>query len=376
MESLCVLSFAVVLVGVALLGPRASFAATSQPAFDNLQVFLSPQNSTLSTFSMTVYNTTGGVVANSQSSYPAFSFELPSGNYLITATAGSPYYYYPIAYGAAGSGGGKMIPSGVMANEQEYGYSQVSLNSSSKSLTISTTPVSSIQTSQISLVVKFVNGTAASGASVYASVLGGESWGYYPGSQLVMSNSTGSDGSVSLTVPIAPLQVTAWSWVPVNLPESQTTTQVTIAGQPVNVTVYWQPTYVGLAGSAFMIPPFQQDTITLKAQQQNYWAYPQGVASAQTTLSVPGIAGSAGSQGTIANSPAAVPASVMRQQQGGSSQVPTESTPQILSTTVTLTTTQSASQAASGSSTLLVEGGILAAVIISIAAATIALRRK
>ena len=363
-------SFAALLVIVALSGPRASIAAT--PSYDNLQVFLSPQNATLNTFSATVYNSTGGVIASSDSSYPAFSFELPSGNYLVTATAGSPYYYYPVAYGA--STNGKMIPAG---SEQEYGFSQVTLNSS-KSITLSTMPVSSIQSSQISLEVKFANGTAASGASVYASVLGEDNW-YYAGSQVMMSNNTGSDGSVALTVPDAPLQVTAWTWVPVNLPQSQTTTEVTIAGQPVNVTVYWQPTYVGLAGSAFMTPPFQHESITLQAQPQNYWAYPQGVSYAQTTLATPGVASSAPSSGTIANSPASVPANVEKQQQAGSSQgVPTQTIPQVPPTTVISTVTQSASTvtASSASSTLLIEGGILAAVIISIAAASIALRRK
>jgi hypothetical protein len=363
------------MVGVTLGGSKA-FAATSATSYDNLQVFVTPQNSSLTVFSMTVYNSTGGQVASSQSSYPAFSFELPSGNYLVTATAQSNNEYHPIPLeagsSAPGSSGSAIVYQPQYGYQEEYGYAQINLNSST-SITLATTEVGSIKTSDVTISAKFANGTSAVGASIYASILGGDYW-YYPGSVLSMSNQTGNDGTATLVVPEVPLEVTAWDWVPVNLPQNQTTTTVTVAGQPVNVTVNWEPTYIGLAGSALLVPPFQQTTITLMAQQQNFWAYPQGVASTPITQAVPGVE-SSGSGGTVANAPSAVPASVLNQEEG-TTQTQQPSTPIVQSpNTVTLTTTATTMAPTSQSDTL-IEGGIVAAVVISIAAAALALRKK
>lgn len=355
-------------------------ATASTPAYDNLQVFLSPQNSSLTTFSVNVYNTTGGLVATSQSSYPAFSFELPSSNYLLTATAGSPNYgiISPVAQSTGAASPGAIIAP-YRGDEQEYGYSQVTLNGS-QSLTISTSELGSVNTSQISVQVNFANGTAATNADVYASPLGGDYW-YLPGSAISMSNQTASDGTATLVVPDVPIQVTSWDWVAVNLPENQTTTTVTVAGQPVNVTVNWQPTYVGLAGSALIIPPFQPVSITLKAQQQNFWAYPEGVASTQTSLAVPGLA-AAGSPGTVANSPSAIPASVLEQQGTSGSQRQSTPAPSPPAVTVTMTTTQLAtspttvSPSSASSNGLLIDAGVVVAIVVSAAAVLVAVRRK
>ena len=378
---LLVAGLATLLMG-SLASMRTLTAATSSISpYDNLQVFLSPQNSSLTTFSVNVYNTTGGLIATSQSSYPAFSFELPSGSYLLAATAGSPYYGYisPIAQST-----GSVSPGAIIApyrgDGQEYGYLQIYLNGS-QSVTISTSEPGNVKTSQITVRINFENGSAASGASVYASPLGESDW-YLPGSTISMSNQTGSDGTAILVVPDVPIQITAWDWVPVNLPVNQTTTTVTVAGQPVNVTVNWQPTYVGLAGSALLVPPFQPVSITLKAQQQNFWAYPQGVASAETSLATPGVA-TPGSSGTIANSPSAVPASVLSQEEGGSQepvqqQLTSAASPPV---TVTMTAMQSATSSSPGSpyysaNGLLIDAGVIVAIMVSVAAALVAMRRK
>ena len=361
----------------------ATFAATansSSPPYDNLQVFVTPQNSSDNIFSMNIYNSTGGVIATSESSYPAFSFELPNGTYLVTATAStSGNYGVPIPLS---NGAGDSIPAvivrGPYGYQQEYGFEQIVLNSST-SISISTNELSNITTSNITIAVDFANGTAASGASVYASVLGAEGW-YYPGFSLTLSNQTGSDGTATLQVPDVPLQVTAWDWVSVNLPQSQITTQVTVGGEPVNVTASWQPQYVGLAASALLIPPFQQTNMTLQPQQQNFWEFPLGVASSPSNAAIPGVQ-SGGSSGTSANSPTAVPASVYAQEEGGSPSQDATSQPSGVSsppTVVTVTTTQSATKAAlsPSSSELVFEGGVVAAIVVSLAAVAVALRRK
>ena len=364
-----------IMLGIGLLGPRVSSAATSQ-TYDNVQIFITPQNSSLNVFSMSVYNSTGGLIVSSDSPYPAFSFELPSGSYLFTATAGSSYNYAipaPLANGASNgataSGSAIILPRGYYGYEQEYGFVQSEVNSS-ESLSISTSNLNSVQTSDLTIVAKYANGTAAANSSVYASVVGDDGY-YFPGVAISMSNETGNDGTATLTVPDVPLEVTVWNWLPVNLPQTQVTTEVTVAGQPVNVTAYWQPSYIGVAGSAFLIPPFQNTSVTLEAQQQNFWAYPQGVASTSSNVAVPGVE-AAGSSGTVANSPEAVPANVLAQQEGEQSQSQIVTQPPSV---VTLTTTQSVASAPV-SSNLLIESGILVAVAISIIAAVLALRKK
>src|SRR5208283_5578887 len=84
-------------------------------AFDNVQVsVLTAGNLRNYTYSVSVYNTTGGLVASYQSEYAAAAFELPSGTYVFAATATEQQslYYTPEVTnsGSAGvtasSGGG------------------------------------------------------------------------------------------------------------------------------------------------------------------------------------------------------------------------------------------------------------------------------
>jgi hypothetical protein len=79
-----------------------------------------------------------------------------------------------------------------------------------------------------------------------------------------------------------------------------------VAGEEVNVTVYWQPMYVGLAGSALVVPPDDNASITLHAQQPNYWATPFGVI----------ILPVAGGVATAASGLGSIPVAVYELQQG------------------------------------------------------------
>ena len=303
------ISVIVLFAGLGILGGRAT-SATAGQTYNNVQVFVTPQNSTLDTFSISAYNSTGGLVASSQSAYPAFSFELPSGTYLFAVTASSSNGYPtpgPIMYGAAssqGAAGSSSVYPSKYYNPEEYGYVVTNITAS-RTIDISTKQIQNMSSETITIKANFANGTAAAGTYVDASIVGGGYW-YSPNS--MMSGQTGNDGTVTLQVPAVPLQITAWNWVRVDLPTKQTITQVNVGGEPVNVTVYWQPTYVGLAGGVLLIPPTTSATITLKAQQPTYWYYPSGVASGVAT---PGVAsGSAQSSGAVANGPGAVPSSV------------------------------------------------------------------
>jgi hypothetical protein len=300
------------LLGIALLiagsAMIAGVAVGSNASFNNVQVFVNTSAQLPYSFSYSAYNTTGSLVASYQGGYPAAAFELPSGEYLFTvsavyqnykvcnlcaqplqgettATSSPPSQAYPIYYQPA----------------SEYGW-QIANISSSTSLTINTKNVTTFQTTPVTVKVSFVNGTAAAGAWVSASVVG--QWYYWWGqnSGVVMSAQTGANGGANLTVPVAPAVITAWDWVPVNLPGNQTTVSVNVGGQKVNVTVYWQPTYVGLSASALLIPPANSANLTLRYQQPNYWYLPPGLGYAQAPSGQGGA--------TVANQPSGVPSQV------------------------------------------------------------------
>ncbi len=252
-----VLGSLLVLGSVSLLAVRAS--SQSVP-LNNVQISLQVQNSSDDSFSMNVFNTTGYQVASSQSEYPGFAFELPAGSYIFTATAldsGAQFY-----------------------GDVEYGYQSQQV-SGPTSFTISTESVSQISQTKISIQVNYANDSAASGASVYASVLG-LSYGF-PTPNTGVWNETGSDGSATLTVPDVPVIVNAYSTLFVKLPTNITTIQTTIAGEQVNVTVYWQPMYISLSGSALIVPPETSATITLHYNQYYCAPIPVPVPVSVTT---------------------------------------------------------------------------------------------
>ena len=117
------------------------------------------------------------------------------------------------------------------------------------------------------------------GASVSASIVG--EWYYWwgPNSSTVMYAQTDKSGIAHLVLPSAPTVVTAWKWLQIFESKNQSSIETNIGGQEVNVTIYWQPTYVGLSGSGLLIPPQNSIDLTLRYQQPDYWIMAPGVAS-------------------------------------------------------------------------------------------------
>jgi hypothetical protein len=284
-------------------------AATGQSSFDNVQIAIQTSSSLPDSYSVSAYNTTGGLVASYQSQYPAAAFELPRGAYIFTATATQQRtVYYPVALAnatatAQASSGvvvGPMIkcctppaeccPYAYTQPVVEYGYSSQQV-SGPTSLTISTGPVNQTSTSTLSIHVTYPNGTLASGVYVSAGVLGDTyGWAYGP-SSVSMSNSTDAQGTATLVTPTAPVLVSASASIPIVLPYNQSTVQVTIGGVKVNVTANWEPNQVSFAGQALILPPQTGAAIVLQYQPQS--PEPIIYATGQTaTGSAPGVSGS------------------------------------------------------------------------------------
>ena len=337
------------LMAILLVGATPSLAATSAPSYDNVQIFVHTTNSTFSgTYTVTAYNSTGYAVITYSTPYPAASFELPSASYIFTVSADSQNQVGCITPGpitaasgsspassasatasvssgsSTGSSGGALIlpPCYSSYPYSEYGYASQQV-SGQTSLTISTSPVADITTTTLTLRVTYANGTAATGAYLYASVLGGDYYSGYGVSPLTMSGQVGTSGTATLVVPAVPVEITAWNWVPVNLPTSPGSTVVIVGGEKVNVTVTWQPAYVGFAGSLLIVPPQTTGSIVLQLQQQNYWATPQGVSSTGALKSGVAAATSGSGSGAVSNSPNLVPASLTSQQSTGQSSTQT-----------------------------------------------------
>ena len=185
---------------------------------------------------------------------------------------------------------------------------------------------------------------------------------------MVTSNQTNSAGVASLVLPVAPAVVDAWDWVPISLPANQTTVKVDVGGQTVNVTAYWEPTYVGLAASTLIIPPTSSVSLTLQYQQQNFWVTPAG-AEVQ-----PGSPGTT-SGSAVSNAATSVPSGSAQasSQQGTSSQY-------YLPTAIPALSAESGTPASksvtSTSLTTLVEGLVIGAAFASVVVlAVLAMRR-
>jgi len=160
--------------------------------------------------------------------------------------------------------------------------------------------ITTLPTTPVTVKVSYVNGTAAVGASVYASIVGEWYFWWGPNSSVTMGGQTDSNGIIHLVLPVAPAVVTAWRWIPITAGSNGSTIQTTVGGQKVNVTIYWQPTYIGLSGSGLLLPPENSISITLRYQQPDYWVLPASVDSRSA------FSGGAAS-GTIANQPGGVP---------------------------------------------------------------------
>jgi hypothetical protein len=275
-------------------------SSVSANQYNNVQVFIETQSSGLGPFTLTAYNSSGSLISSEQSNYPAFSLELPSGSYLISVTAenqSTPKYYWA-SYSTA-----------------EYGYELVQISSSSTTLNLRTTPLQDIGTTKISIQAKYVNGTLASGTELDASIVGLMYWWPFPttyaSGSITLWNETDSSGIATLTVPSVPVIVNAWKSIYVNLPSNETTVVRNIGGENVNVTVFWEPMYIGLTGSTLIIPPATSDKITLHAETMPYFWYGGPVPLMGTAT----VVGADSSSATVANSPGMMPSSVYSQQE-------------------------------------------------------------
>jgi hypothetical protein len=303
--------------------------------FNNVQIFVNTAANLPYSYTFTAYNLTGSLVGTYQGAFPAAGFELPTGDYLFTVSAIYQSYTpclqcaYPVGVstgvsGAPASSGTtttatsnkSSLPIAYYQPASEYGYAVAHVDSA-QTLNIDTQNVTQFPTTQLTVSVAYVNGTAASGVSVSASVVG--QWYYWWGQDAgtIMYAQTGSDGVANLVVPKAPVVVTAWSWIPVNLPKNETTQVTNVGGEQVNVTVYWQPAYVGLSASALVTPPTDRVNLTLHYQQPSYWNLPPGVEYASGKSS-------GAPSSTTASQPSGVPDQVMQTQtsslQAGQSQ--------------------------------------------------------
>ena len=303
-----------------LAGTAFMVHPASAGSFENVQVFATTPSIQAYNFQFAAYNLTGSLIASTQTSYPAAAFELPAGGYLFTvsATSFSDHIGYacPLAKGGATQGSGTTgttppptanvngsTPSIVLPvcypPSSEYGYATASI-SGPQTINIQMQNVTTLPTTPVTVKVSYVNGTTAADASVYASIVGEWYFWWGPNSSVTMGGQTDSNGIAHLILPVAPAVITAWKWIPITAGSNGSTIQTTVGGQKVNVTVYWEPTYVGLSGSGLLLPPQNSISITLRYQQPDYWVLPANVDSRSASFG-----GTA--SGTIANKPSGVP---------------------------------------------------------------------
>jgi hypothetical protein len=299
------------LLAMTLLGAGSLYAtASSGGTFSNVQVFIQTSSTTVQfQYDVSVYNSTGFLVASTQTGYPAAGFELPVGDYLVTATAYNQPQAYPcqdvcespLASTPPSNQQSAAIQEPMIASPTvEYGYLFEDV-SGPTTLTIQTQNASELPSTNVVVRAAFENGTAAAGAYISAFVVG-QSY-YWYNSNYNFYTQTDGNGMAKLTVPQAPVELSASLSVPVTLPSNETTVTTTVGGQKINVTVYWSPSEVELSGSALIVPPANSANITLQYLQTDCCVVPYqgGVPptdgqSVQTTAtsSVPQTAEQAG----------------------------------------------------------------------------------
>jgi hypothetical protein len=261
-------------MSILLLGlvvPAMAFIASAGASapLDTLQVTIQTTESLPFQYTLTAYNTSGYQVASFGGNYPEAAFGLPDGTYLVTASAYSQQTYCKLCpLAVKNTNGTTVIP--VAYSPAEYGYAVVKLTGPTQ-ITITTRNSTQGPLTNIPVHVQFVNGTAAVGAYVSGYVVGGN---YMNSQQWVTYGQTGSDGNFTLVMPSAPIQVSAYMSIPIQLPQNISTVPVEVGGQKVNVTVYWQPNYVYLSGMALVLPPQMSAEITLKVQQSSSYPVP------------------------------------------------------------------------------------------------------
>jgi hypothetical protein len=361
--------FLLLITVVSILGlcmfSSSSFSFAHAATLNNVDVNIQTSSIQADYFVVNAFNMSGYMESSVQTHYSAASFKLPSDQYIFTVTANNEsnsIYPVPLLSSSGGAVSSSSYPSLpiYIAPAVEYGFS-VKQISSSTSFTITTQNVSQFPTNSLAVMVQYPNGTAAVGASVSASVMGSSYyWGYEP--NVVTWATTGEDGVATLIVPTAPVQINTWLWIPSNETGFSTPKVVGAPGQVVNGSVIAYPIYLGLAGSAIVVPPQTSATISLQVQPPNYWVTPYaGVATA-----VPGLSSSG-----IAAGPGSVPASVYAQQQGSpnlqsfpapsTTSLPQPTTPQTSSTGGSIPTPN-----IGGNVTILVFVAVVALVVVSL----------
>lgn len=277
----------ILLLGLSVLAVALANPAGAAASLDLVDVTIQTTQSLPYQYTLTAYNTSGYQVANYNGNFPEAGLALPSGTYLITASAdyqqGYDCTYCPLM-AKSGNGSTSAMPIRYIPPYSEYGYA-VEKVSGPTQVTITTQNSTAAPLVKLPIHVTFANGTAAVGVDVYASVIG-SSFGYSP--DWVTYGQTGSDGNFTLVVPAAPVQVTASISVPIQLPKNVSTVTVIVGGQKVNVTVYWQPNSVYLSGQTLILPPQEGAAITLQVQQSYpYPIYYAGSGVARTGVSTP-----------------------------------------------------------------------------------------
>ena len=315
---------ALLLIGLSV--PVAALVVTTgaSPALNSVQVNIQTAKDLPYHYSLTAYNGSGDQVASFNGNYPEAGFGLPSGTYLITASAYyqqyNVCYLCPLEAGANASaasvssvsgGSSVAIPIRYYPPAYEYGFAVVKVTGPSQ-ITIDTKNDTAFPLVKIPVHVAFFNGTAAVGASVSAYVVG---MGYGDGQNWVSYGQTGQSGNVTLTMPAAPVEVDAYLSVPIQLPKGVGVVPVDVGGQKVNVTVYWQPYQVELSGQALVLPPQSGADITLKVQQFPYptpvplptpYASPGAVQSGVTTYTVTNNSTDSSQQATASAQPSKI----------------------------------------------------------------------
>lgn len=330
-------ALALFLVSMSPLPQLLASASGSGATLDSVQVAIQPKNATAATsYDLVAYNSTGYPVATYYGQYPTVTFNLPAGTYLFSATVSGQPSKAPLGCcvcaesgGVSGKGvaspptpappaGGAAIAYPCYYNgSAEYGYS-VTVVSGSTDVSIATQPPSSIPTTDVTVSVSYKNGTAAEGAYVSANMVGsGFYWG--PNTNAVLDTQTGADGVAHLVVPEAPMIVSASMSIPVVLPKGDTTTQVRVGGELVNVTLSYSPYYVYESATGLLIPPQTSLNLVLSAEE----SYPPIAYGVSSSSSGAGVA----SPGAVAstNSTQAVPS--QGQSMGAGANNPAQSMP-------------------------------------------------
>jgi hypothetical protein len=269
-----------------MVAALAAYSGAAVP-LNSVQVTIQTTKDLPYQYTLTAYNTSGYQVANFYGNFPEAAFGVPSGTYLITASAYyqgiNPCYPCPLGTGVNETA----IPIRYQSPIAEYGYAVEKVTGPIQ-ITIATKNETDYPLVSMPVHVSFFNGTAAAGASVSAYIV---QMGYGSTQGWVSYGQTGNDGNFTLVMPDAPVEVSTYLSLPILLPKNVTTTvPVEVGGQKVNVTVYWQPTQVNLFGQALILPPQKGVDITLQYRQYPYPIYYSGpptvIQGGGTTITV------------------------------------------------------------------------------------------